>query len=164
MIHLALILALMHPQVAIPCTLATPCGEVSMQHSPPLQTQGVVVPPMVVPAVTEFYGNPGYQVCDMGACTWIEANPKYDPPGLYTYQKSRFTCLDKRRVLVTTEAGTALCILFPEAQSEFTWPDVSYKMQSGGTATISTDAPVKHCHMHKHYKVRTCKVHKGESR
>jgi hypothetical protein len=120
---------------------------------------------MVVPAVTEFYGNPGHQVCDMGACTWLDANPKYDPPGLYTYQKSRFTCLDKRRVLVTTEAGTALCILFPEAQREFTWPDVSYKLTTNGTATISTDPPpsVKHCHMHGR-KVRTCKLHKGESR
>ena len=132
-----------------------------MQHSPPLQTQGVVVPPMVVPAVTEFYGNPGYQVCDMGACTFVEGDPH--DPGITVSHRSRITCLDKRRVLVTTEAGTALCILFPEAQSEFTWPDVPYKMQSGGTATISTDASVKHCHMHgkKPYKVRTCKVHTG---
>jgi hypothetical protein len=52
---------------------------------------------------------------------------------------------------------------YPEAlkrEREFKWPDVPYKMQSGGTATISTDPPVKHCHMHgkKPYKVRTCKV------
>jgi hypothetical protein len=131
--------------------------------SPPLQTQGEVAPPMVVPAVTEFYGNPGYQVCDMGACTFVEGDPH--DPGITVSHRSRITCLDKRRVLVTTEAGTALCILFPEAQREFTWPDVSYKLTTNGTATISTDPPpsVKHCHMHGR-KVRTCKLHKGESR
>jgi hypothetical protein len=161
---LILALALMHPQVAIPCTLATPCGEVSTQlqsANPPLQTQSEVAAPMVVPAVTEFYGNPGYQVCDMGACTFVEGDPH--DPGITVSRRSRPTCLDTRRVLVTTVSGTALCILFQEAQSE--WPPIALSgtTTASNSGALATPLSIPHCHM-RGRKVRTCKVHKGESK
>jgi hypothetical protein len=133
--------------------------------SPPLQTQGEVAPPMVVPAVTEFYGNPGYQVCDMGACTFVEGDPH--DPGIMVHRRTRLTCLDKRRVLVTTEAGTALCILFPEAQSE--WPPIALSgtttaSNSGALGDVTPSSAKQFIHPRtinckKHRKAPQCKAH-----
>ena len=131
--------------------------------SPPLQTQGEVVPPMVVPAVTEEYGNPGFEVCDMG-CTFIEGNP--NDPGIMVHRRTRLTCLDKRRVLVTTEAGTALCILFPEAQSEWSpVSDVAPDCAKGACVTPpAVPSQYKHCKTHRithGVRSRTCSVKKA---
>jgi|GEM_PF-7014975 len=58
--------------------------------------------PMDVPAIQEEYGNPGYPVCDMGNCVWVESKDGK--------RRTRPTCADKTRFLMTSEDGKKHCI------------------------------------------------------
>lgn len=67
--------------------------------------------PVDVPPVQEEYGNPGVNWCDMGACQWIEIDP--DHPHALTpspQRRTRLTCADKTRFLMTSEDGKKHCI------------------------------------------------------
>ena len=64
-----------------------------------------------VAPIQEEYGNPGMNFCDMGACTWMDADPAH--PNALTptpYRRTRMTCADKTRFLMTAEDGSKHCI------------------------------------------------------
>lgn len=69
--------------------------------------------PVDVPPVTEEYGNLGYQYCDMGNCVWVDGVPPgFDHTGdAPAYKRrTRLTCADKTRFLMTSEDGKGHCI------------------------------------------------------
>ena len=67
-------------------------------------------PPVDVPPIMEEYGELGNYLCDMG-CVWVEARPDSpDPFGSKPIRRTRFTCADKTRFLMTSEDGNKHCI------------------------------------------------------
>lgn len=65
--------------------------------------------PVDVPPITEEYGNPGFEMCDMDNCVWVEgANPSRLDEGWH--RRTRLTCADKSRFLMTSEDGKKHCI------------------------------------------------------
>lgn len=68
-------------------------------------------PPLDVPPISEEYGNLGKHFCDMGFCTWVDAN--VNNPDLFgnkPTRRTRPTCADKKRFLMTSEDGIKHCI------------------------------------------------------
>ena len=69
--------------------------------------------PVDVPPITEEYGNPGYEYCDMRNCMWVDGVPLgFDHTGTSPAYKrrTRLTCADKTRFLMTSEDGKKHCI------------------------------------------------------
>lgn len=66
-----------------------------------------------VPPIQEEYGNPGTSFCDMGACTWIDYDKNSGLWGdsMKPHRRTRLTCADKTRFLMTSEDGIKHCIL-----------------------------------------------------
>lgn len=77
--------------------------------------------PFDVPPIQEEYGNPGTNWCDMGSCTFIEEEPKPCPKDMTCvappHRRTRLTCADKTRFLMTSEDGKAHCIALVPAQT-----------------------------------------------
>lgn len=85
------------------CPAGDYCEFDQLGPSPDDHTKEIQSPKAVdVPPITEEYGNPGYEVCDMGNCVWTEA-----PEGK---RRTRSTCADKTRFLMTSEDGKKHCI------------------------------------------------------
>lgn len=90
----------------------------STNHSKEIQSLRAVD----VSPITEEYGNPGYEVCDyMGtmSCIWVDAQPGDPIPGFdhidtshALKRRTRLTCADKTRFLMTSEDGKKHCIKF----------------------------------------------------
>lgn len=101
--------------MAVPC-MAQQSGDVK---TIPAITSNFVINgvPMDVAAVEEEYGNLGNYWCDMGECHWRDSD-KPSSEGQVLHKRKRWTCADKRRVLLTSEDGIRHCILFPNQQSE----------------------------------------------
>ena len=66
-------------------------------------------PAIDVAPITEEYGAVGYTVCDMG-CVWVES-PTPSFPDMKLTRRTRFTCADKTRFLMTAEDGTKHCLV-----------------------------------------------------
>lgn len=67
-------------------------------------------PAVDVAPIQEEYGNPGYEFCDMG-CTWVDAQNLIGwNSHIKTYRRTRATCADKTRFLMTSEDGKQHCI------------------------------------------------------
>ena len=74
--------------------------------------------PVDVPPITEEYGNPGYEVCDMGNCVWVDTpnepitvgKPGHGGSIPHLKRRTRPTCADKTRFLMTSEDGKKHCI------------------------------------------------------
>lgn len=77
--------------------------------APPVQIE-----PLDVAPILEEYGNPGNEFCDVSHCTFVEEEPKpcqkdvscIAPPT----RRTRPTCADKTRFLMTAEDGSKHCI------------------------------------------------------
>jgi len=65
--------------------------------------------PVDVPPLLEEYGNPGHNFCDMGKCTFMEGLDPFDPNDK-GQRRTRITCADKTRFLMTSEDGMKHCI------------------------------------------------------
>lgn len=87
----------------------TPDGGKSWLDCDPRTLQEKSTPKVDVPPVTEEYGNPGIEFCDMG-CHWIE---DYSENGIPPHRRTRLTCADKSRFLMTAEDGSMHCIILP---------------------------------------------------
>jgi hypothetical protein len=67
--------------------------------------------PVDVPPIQEEYGTVGTEFCDMGQCSWVDYVP--DSPmweGMKPHRRTRETCADKKRFLMTSEDGVKHCI------------------------------------------------------
>jgi hypothetical protein len=62
-----------------------------------------------VPPITEQYGNVGTEFCDRGQCSFVEGAG--DAMGNPPKRRTRLTCANKRRFLMTAEDGSKHCIL-----------------------------------------------------
>ncbi len=70
--------------------------------------QDKVPTPVDVTPIQEEYGELGYQFCDMG-CVWVSADHPIDGETKPT-RRTRPTCADKTRFLMTSEDGAKHCI------------------------------------------------------
>jgi len=73
--------------------------------------------PVDVPPIREEYGKPGVNFCDMGSCTWMDADPSH--PNALTptpHRRTRLTCADRTRFLMTAEDGSKHCIALSPAK------------------------------------------------
>lgn len=72
-----------------------------------------------VAPIKEEYGNPGTQFCDMGACTWVDYQKESPIWGeMKPYRRTRLTCADKTRFLMTAEDGSKHCIRLANQQQD----------------------------------------------
>ena len=76
------------------------------------------VPPIDVPPIEEEYGNPGNELCDMGVCHWIDIDAKHNWNGFPPRRRTRNTCADKSRFLMTDESGQKHCIALVPRKDE----------------------------------------------
>ncbi|HXF12244.1 MAG TPA: hypothetical protein VN517_03765 [Terriglobales bacterium] len=65
--------------------------------------------PSDVPPIMEEYGSLGTEVCDGGRCVWLEVD-KLSRLDEGLYRRTRPTCADKTRFLMTSEDGKKHCI------------------------------------------------------
>lgn len=73
------------------------------------QAQFPKTAPIDVPPIQEEYGKPGFKFCDMGQCSFYE-DDKVNELGMTPIRRSRITCADKTRFLMTAEDGSKHCI------------------------------------------------------
>ena len=74
-----------------------------------------------VPPILEEYGNPGKYICDMADCVWVDANPSNGlVPNPLTPRRTKFSCADKTRFLMTAEDGSKHCIALRNQSTMFT--------------------------------------------
>ena len=71
-----------------------------------------ISPTIDVPPIQEEYVSPGTEFCDMGSCTWIEYDKTSGIWGesMKPHRRTRETCADKTRFLMTSEDGAKHCI------------------------------------------------------
>jgi hypothetical protein len=73
--------------------------------------------PIDVPPISEEYGNLGWDMCDMG-CVFVEAD-KPPFPDTVLHRRTRLTCAEKARFLMTAEDGSKHCVaLLPDPKKK----------------------------------------------
>ena len=66
--------------------------------------------PVDVPPITEEYGKLGYEICDLGSCSFVESDEKSKWMGLTPHRQIHSTCADKKRFLMVSEDHRGHCI------------------------------------------------------
>jgi hypothetical protein len=75
-----------------------------------------------VPAIQVEYGSLGWELCDLGSCTWVDAiKPiEFDNEDSFIgkpYRRKLWTCADKTRFLMTAEDGSKHCLALRNPQT-----------------------------------------------